>query len=48
MAGSGDITVDAGDLEGGTAPVAVSRAREVHRHGLLARVSQVAVTSALR
>jgi hypothetical protein len=35
-----DITIDATDLEGGTVPFAVSGAREVHRHGLLARVSQ--------
>ena len=34
------IQADAGDLAGGTAPFAVASAREVHRYGFLARISQ--------
>lgn len=33
------IAVAVAELEDGTAPFAVARAREVHRHGLLARIS---------
>jgi hypothetical protein len=35
------IAIDTADLESGTAPFAVARAREVHRYGLLARISRV-------
>jgi hypothetical protein len=34
------LAVDAAELEGGSAPLALAAARDVHRHGLLACISQ--------
>jgi hypothetical protein len=40
-AGRRGIAVDASELEGGTAALAMANAREVHRHGVLAHISYV-------